>query len=152
MEGLLDLYTDYLLSSFGKTTATGLSNVLDGAITHDKITRLLSDNSFSSKSLWSEVKPLVRKFESATGGCLIFDDSLLEKPYTDENEIVGWFYDHCENRNKKGINLLTAFYHSEKRENDLPLRIPVAFECVKKDITYTDAKTGKIRRQRSVWS
>ena len=150
MEGLLDLYTDYLLSSFGKTTATGLSNVLDGAITHDKITRLLSENSFSSKSLWSEVKPLVRKFESATGGCLIFDDSLLEKPYTDENEIVGWFYDHCENRNKKGINLLTAFYHSEKRENDLPLRIPVAFECVKKDITYTDAKTGKIRRKSSV--
>lgn len=149
MQNLLDLYTDYLLSSFGKTTATGLSNVLEGAVSHDKITRLLSENSFTSKDLWSEVKPLVRKFESDSA-CLVFDDALLEKPYTDENEIVGWFYDHSENRNKKGINLLTAFYHSDKLENDLPLRIPVAFECVKKDVTYTDAKTGKTRRTSSV--
>jgi hypothetical protein len=49
MQGLLDLYTDYLLSSFGPTTATGLSKVLDGAVSHDKITRLLSGNDFSSK-------------------------------------------------------------------------------------------------------
>ncbi|MCY4605689.1 MAG: IS701 family transposase, partial [Gemmatimonadetes bacterium] len=27
---LLDLYSDYLLSSFGATTATGLSSLLDG--------------------------------------------------------------------------------------------------------------------------
>jgi len=100
MQGLLDLYTDYLLSSFGQTTATGLSKAMDGSISHDKITRLLSKNSFNSKDLWSEVKRIVREFENDTA-CLVFDDSLLEKPYTDENEIVGWFYDHCENRNKK---------------------------------------------------
>lgn len=149
MQKLLDLYTDYLLSNFSQATATGLSKTLDGAVSHDKITRLLSENNFSSKDLWHEVKPLVRKFESA-GGCLIFDDSLEEKPYTDENEIVGWFFDHSENRSKKGINLLTAFYHSNKCENALPLRIPVAFECVKKDVTYTDAKTGKNKRTSSV--
>lgn len=149
MQGLLDLYTDYLLSSFGQTTATGLSKVLDGAISHDKITRLLSENNFSSKDLWHEVKPLVRKFES-NSACLIFDDSLEEKPYTDENEIVGWFYDHNENRNKKGINLLTAFYHSTKPGYDLPLRVPVAYECVKKDVVCTDAKTGKTKRTSSV--
>jgi len=38
--------------------------------------------------LWREVKPLVSQFENDPG-CLIFDDSLLEKPYTDENEIIG---------------------------------------------------------------
>jgi hypothetical protein len=149
MQGLLDLYTDYLLSSFGQTTATGLSKVLDGAVSHDKITRLLSGNDFTSKHLWHEVKPLVRQFENDTG-CLIFDDSLLEKPYTDENEIIGWFYDHSENRNKKGINLLTAFYHNTKANEELPLRIPVAFECVKKDVSYTDPKSGKIKRTSSV--
>lgn len=149
MERLLDLYTDYLLISFGQTTATGLSRTLDGAISHDKITRLLSKNRFNSIDLWREVKPLVRKFENNLS-CLIFDDTLLEKPYTDENEIVGWFYDHSENRNKKAINLLTAFYHCQKNDDDLPLRIPVAFECVKKDISYTDKKTGKIKRTSSV--
>lgn len=149
MQGLLDLYTDYLLSSFSQATATGLSKAVDGSISHDKITRLLSEQSFSSKELWHEVKPLIRKFEHQ-GGCLVFDDSLLEKPDTDENEIVGWFYDHSENRNKKGINLLTAFFHSIYEENNLPLRIPVAFECVKKDLIHTDALTGKIKRTSSV--
>ena len=51
MQGLLDLYTDYLLSSFGQTTATGLSKALDGAVSHDKITRLLSDHQFQVKRL-----------------------------------------------------------------------------------------------------
>ncbi len=35
---LLELYTDYLLSSFGYTTATGLSKMTGGAVSHDKIT------------------------------------------------------------------------------------------------------------------
>jgi hypothetical protein len=35
MEKMLDLYTDYLLSSFGQTSATGLSNLVDGLIQHD---------------------------------------------------------------------------------------------------------------------
>ena len=39
---LLDINTDYLISSFGLTTQTGLSRLLDGAITHDRIQRLLS--------------------------------------------------------------------------------------------------------------
>ena len=37
---LLDLYTDYLLSSFGATTETGLSELVKGEIGHDEITRL----------------------------------------------------------------------------------------------------------------
>jgi len=35
----LDLYTDYLLSSTGPTTATGLSRLLDGTLSHDHVTR-----------------------------------------------------------------------------------------------------------------
>lgn len=57
MEKLLDLYTDYLLSSFGQTSATGLSNMLDNVIKHDHFTRLLSESKFDSKYLWLSVKP-----------------------------------------------------------------------------------------------
>ncbi len=32
---LLDLYADYLISSLSQTTATGLSRLLDGVLTHD---------------------------------------------------------------------------------------------------------------------
>jgi hypothetical protein len=89
MEDTLDLYTDYLLSSFGQTSATGLSRLVDGEISHDSITRLLSSNEFNSKVLWQKVKPLVRKHET-TDACLIFDDVIIEKPYTDENEMICW--------------------------------------------------------------
>lgn len=38
----LDLYTDYLVSSTGPTTATGLSQLGDGALSPDHTTRWLS--------------------------------------------------------------------------------------------------------------
>ena len=85
MENLFDLYTDYLISSFGQTSATGLSNLVDNTIKHDSITRLLSNSSFDSKTLWVSIKPLVREHQNEDA-CLIFDDSIIEKAFTDENE------------------------------------------------------------------
>jgi hypothetical protein len=42
----MDLSSDYLPGSFEQVTVTGMSNLLDGALSHDKITRLLSDNKY----------------------------------------------------------------------------------------------------------
>ena len=56
---LLELYIDYLISSFGATTATDLSKVLDGGVSHDSITRMLASPAQTSKDLWLRVKPLV---------------------------------------------------------------------------------------------
>jgi hypothetical protein len=39
---LLDLYSDYLISAFGQTSATGLSLLLNGEISHDQTQRWLS--------------------------------------------------------------------------------------------------------------
>jgi hypothetical protein len=97
---LLDIYSDYLLSSNQLTTATGLSDILDNEISHDKITRFLSKETFDSEDLWKLVKPKVRKFESPKGGVLIFDDTVEEKLYTDENDIVAWHYSHSNALNR----------------------------------------------------
>ena len=145
----MDLYSDYLLSSFGQVTATGLSSLLDGALSHDKITRTLSGNEFSSRDLWQEVKALVREYESEDA-CLIFDDTIVSKPYTDENDLICWHWDHSRGRNEKGINLLTAFYHTQLPTASEALRVPVAFECVKKTVRFLDEKTGKEKRQSPV--
>ncbi|WP_281646492.1 hypothetical protein [Parendozoicomonas sp. Alg238-R29] len=75
---LIELYSDYLLSSYGKTTATGLSDLLDGAYSHDQFSQLLSSNDFSSQTLWTFVKPVVREVESPDG-VLIFDDTIQER-------------------------------------------------------------------------
>ena len=48
----LDLYTDYLLSTFGATTATGLSAIVEGDVSHDQIIRFLSEQDYTPKDLW----------------------------------------------------------------------------------------------------
>ena len=53
---ILDLYSDYLISSNHLATATGLSDVLDNKISYVKITRFLSKETFTSIDLWKLVK------------------------------------------------------------------------------------------------
>jgi hypothetical protein len=140
---LLDLYTDYLLSSFGPTTATGLSKLMDGAISHDQVSRMLASPRKTSKDWWRMVKPEVRKIEHADG-VMIVDDSIEEKVYTDENEIICWHYDHAKGRNVKGINFLTSLYYAQG------VALPVAFEIVSKTEKYMDKKTGKEKRRSKI--
>ncbi len=136
----LDLYTDYLLSTFGSATATGLSAMVEGEVSHDQVTRFLSAQEYTSKDLWQHVKQTVRSIESEDG-VLIFDDTIQEKAWTDESELMCWHFDHCSGRNVRGINLLNALYYSKGTS------IPVAFELVKKPIEYIDPVTEKPRRK-----
>ena len=108
---LLDLYTDYLLVSFGQASATGMARLLPD-ISHDQVTRFLSQRELTDKDLWKIVKPQVRRVQSQDA-VLIIDDSVEEKPYTDESELVTWHFDHTKNRAVKGINLLSALYYSQ---------------------------------------
>jgi hypothetical protein len=141
---LLDTYSDYLPYGGGQTTATGLSNLLEGEVSHDKITRFLSSEHFDEKTLWKKVKKVVRAFEQEEA-CLIFDDTVIEKPYMDENEIVTWNYDYKTGGTVKGINLLTAFYISEK--GGQVVRLPIGFRVVAKTEEYTDEKSGEKKRK-----
>ena len=135
----MELYTDYLLSTFGATTATGLSAMLEGDVSHDRITRLLSKQDYTSKDLWLQVKAMVRSVESAQG-VLIFDDTIQEKAWTDESDLICWHYDHCSGRTVKGINLLNALYHCNGRS------IPVAFELVQKPLQ-CDLVSRQVKRK-----
>ena len=136
---LLDLYSDYLLSSFSATTATGLSRLMNNEISHDQVSRMLNSRRLEPKDWWLMVKPQVRSMQQADGVVSI-DDSILEKPYTDENEIVCWHYDHAKGRTVKGINFVTALYTA----NDISL--PVTFRLVSKTEQYID-KDGKQKRR-----
>lgn len=135
----LELYTDYLLSSFGSTTATGLSAMVQGDVSHDRITRFLSRQDYTSKDLWLQVKTMVRQVQTAEG-VLIFDDTIQEKAWTDESDLICWHYDHCSGRTVKGINLLNALYHCNGRS------IPVAFELVQKPLQ-CDMASRQVKRK-----
>ena len=51
MDKILDIYSDYLIAQNQYATATGLSDLLEGQISHDKITRFLNSKQLSSKEL-----------------------------------------------------------------------------------------------------
>ena len=128
---LWELYSDYIISSFGQITATGLSKALGGSISHDKITRFLSNKDLNSKELWKLVKPVVRESEQEEG-VLIVDDTIEKKPDTQESELVCWHHDHQSNRSVKGINIINYVYNVEN------ISLPVGLNIIKKPIKFCD--------------
>lgn len=140
---LLDIYTDYLISSFGLTTGTGLSRLLEGAISHDRIQRFLASPVKTGAEFWQVVKPYIRHIQREDG-VLIVDDSISEKPHTDENDIIGWHYDHTSGQTIKGVNIISALYHVDA------VSLPVGYHLVTKTERYTDKKTGKEKRRATV--
>jgi hypothetical protein len=142
-KSLLDLYADYLISSFGPTTATGLSRLLSSGLSHDKITRFLAGPQMTSANLCQVVKPLVRQVQNEDA-VLIIDDSIIHKPHTDEGDLVSWHYDHTQGKSVKGINFVTTLYCTGG------VSLPVAFALVEKDEEFTDKKTGQTKRKASI--
>ena len=154
---MLDLYSDYLLASGGgQVTATGLSNLLDGAVSHDSVTRFLKGDGQppTAREWWRTVKPLIRRIESEEG-TLIIDDTIAEKPYSEENPIICWHFDHSKGRNLKGINLLTLLYTAQvgPEEDDI-MNVPLSFELIEKTEweTWTDDKGREQHRRVSAKS
>jgi hypothetical protein len=134
---LLDIYSEYLISAFRQTTGTGLAALLEGSISHDQVQRFRAGPVCESADLWRLVKPQVRAMQREDG-VLIIDDSIAQKPYTDENDIVCWHYDHAHDRLVKGINCTTPYtpYRAAGQAGDLPGRAqtgtarPAAYRAV----------------------
>lgn len=141
---LLDLYSDYLLASFRMATATGLSELTDRVLSHDKISRFLGQEEFTSKDYWRFIKPLVRRVEHPDAVIKI-DDTIEEKPHSTENEVICWHWDHSKKPkagHTKGINILNFLY-----ESPLGVEIPVTYEIVRKSEEYVDAKSGEVKKR-----
>ena len=138
----LDLYTDYLITSFGQATATGMSQVLEGEVSHDQVTRMLTNSHLGNKAIWKAVKNQIRKIESSDG-VLIIDDSVGAKPYMDENSIVTYHYDHSQGKIIKGINFMSCRYETNWEGESVCL--PLQVEVIAKTEPYLDKKSGKIR-------
>ena len=129
-----------MLSSFGQTSATGLSRLLDGELSHDQATRFLNQDGYGPKTPWQQVKKTVREI-GREDGVLIFDDTVQEKPYTDGNELVCWRFDHTKDRPVKGTDLPDCLCHV----GGVPL--PVAFGLIRKPLQYCDLETRQVKRK-----
>ncbi len=97
--------------------------MMEGEISCDQVTCFSSKGDFDSKALWLKVKSTVRDIE-LDDGCLIFDDTVQEKAWTDENDVMCWHFDHTKGKSVRGVNILNALYCSNGAS------IPAAFEIV----------------------
>ena len=112
-------------------------------MTHDKVTRFLSEEKLDSKKLWKLVKPVVREQEREDG-VIIVDDTIEKKPHTQESELIGWHHDHQTNRSVKGINLINYIYNVGE------ITLAIGFDVVQKPIEFCELKTRKQKRQATI--
>ncbi|ABK90472.1 transposase [Francisella tularensis subsp. novicida] len=140
---VLDIYTDYLISKTKYTTATKLSDILDQEVSHEKITRFLSKPYLTSLEFWKYIKPLVRKHNSEYE-VLCLDDTISEKPSTDENDIVCYHHSHAKGVHVKGINIVSCILSTSN------LSIPIDYEIVKKYKRYYDEKDKRYKRRSKI--
>jgi len=68
-----------------------------------------------------------------------FDDTLQEKRWTDESELICWHFDHCQNRTVKGLNLLNTLYLSGG------VSIPVDFRLIRQPLQFCDVATRRLK-------
>ncbi len=80
-------------------------------ISHDQVSRISTADDWNRQTGVDMVKPSVRSMQGEDG-VITIDDSIVEKPYTDENELICWHYDHAQAGMVKGINFITALHTS----------------------------------------
>jgi len=153
-DGILELYADFLICNNKQASATNLSHMVDGKVSHDSVTRMLSGNEFKSIDLWHKAKSIIREVCPITDNykdmpvldqpILSIDDTIIEKPHSSENELTCWHYDHCSGRSIRGINLVSALWVCKDWS------LPVAYDLVHKDVITTEdgeqkRKSGKTK-------
>jgi hypothetical protein len=94
-------YCQYLLSSQINYTLTNLADHLE-ATTHDQINRYLRREKLTPRLLWENVKLLIQVQENAY---IIFDDTVLDKRYSEDIELTRRQYSGSEHRVLRGIGV-----------------------------------------------
>lgn len=99
-------YIQFLIAAQRVYSACEASRCRVEPIAHDAYTRLLSRQPPDTAALWEEVEPLVQK----EGGCLVLDDTTLDKPHARHMELVTRHWSGKHKRVVMGINLLTLLW------------------------------------------
>lgn len=134
---MLGLYSDFLIASFGQTSATTLARLLEGEVSHDQVSRFLQQVEPFSRTLWQLAKPVVRQIEQEDGTISV-DDCVIPKPHSQENGVVEWYFDHTTNRTVLGISFITAYYSVITPMGRLG--VPVAGEVIVKKPVWDEKK------------
>lgn len=101
-------YCEYLLSSQVNYTLTYFADHKDD-MTHDEINRYLNRDKLRPSMLWEHAEGEV---ETSPNGRIVFDDTVLDKSYSEKIETSQFQYSGAEKGVVKGIGVVTCVYYN----------------------------------------
>ena len=108
----LDLYSRFIIASQNRYTATELSRVApEENVHHDAITNWLASARFDPKEIWNQVKDLVEP----SHGYLVVDDTVLDKRYSETNDLIKLQYSGNEHGLIKGIGVVNLLWTDHEK-------------------------------------
>ena len=107
---LLADYCQFLLASFHNFTQTYFADHTD-QWSHDQLNRLLGEERIPARALWRSVK---NDIDFHPDGYLLFDDTVISKPYAKKIQGVRRQYSGSEQRVVEGIGIVTCVYVNPK--------------------------------------
>jgi putative transposase len=99
-------YIQFLIAAQKAFTCCEASRCQQDLIAHDSFVGLLSRQPTNTAALWQEVQPLVHR----KTGCLVIDDTTLDKPYSRHIGLVTRHWSGKHHRVVWGINLVTLLW------------------------------------------
>lgn len=109
-----ELYCSFLEVTSDSYSALALSEVVPpyAELSHDSISRWLSDARVQPKDLWQVAKKEV----SGKSGILVFDDVVIDKSRSGKTELVNWQYAGSKHDITKGIGVVNALWQTSKED------------------------------------
>ena len=122
-------YIEYLIATSVNYTCTNLAEHLEGeaAQSHDAISDFLSREKLTPRGLWDVVEGLL---QDGPESFLVFDDSVQDKRYSTQIELVKLQYSGAEGGLVRGIGVLNLLHSTGQEGEFYPLDFRVyAPEC-----------------------
>jgi hypothetical protein len=99
-------YCQYLLTSPENHTLTNFADHVE-ELSHDAINRFLRTETMTSRLVWDNVKGEIVSHEN---GCIVFDDTVLDKDFSHKIELVRRQYSGNAHGLVKGIGMVNCVY------------------------------------------
>lgn len=107
-----DLYCAFLRVTSQRYSALSLSEVSPNELSHDSISRWLSEEKCQPKDIWNAAKAKVL----SSSGVLVADETILNKNRSEKIKLVRWQYSGDEHDIIRGIGMLNFLWVDEKNE------------------------------------
>lgn len=99
----LPIYMGFLMTEPHSISCTQLADTYQ--ISHDSVNRFLERENYCPQDLYNEAMQYIDNNKLIVG----VDDTVLDKPYSQHMDLVGFFWSGKHHRSVKGINLITLY-------------------------------------------